>query len=721
MKRFLLHLCLLFTIFAAALFAQAPFTLEQVMSAPFSSELVVAKSVPRIAWVVDARGARNIFVASAPDWKSRQITHYPGDDGQSIAALAITPDGSTLVYARGTESNEDGRAANPESLPVQPKQQVWAIRTDGVATPVLLGEMGCAEEGCEDIRLSPNGKLAVWAAKKQLWIAPVDAVPTPDPAKIGSESGPAKQLTNIRGDVSEPRWSPDGNRLAVRVDRKSHSLIAVLHLAPALQSLELHHIVWMAPSTERDLFPRWSPDGRQLAFVRTPGLEQRLPLIPQRIIPWSIQVANAETGSGREIWHSGSTQRDSLPEFLAGGFLFPTPDRIVFVSDHDNWPHLYAISPAGGSATLLTPGAFSIEDVAPGKDPSTILYSSNQADSDPLDVDRRHIWSVSLAGGPPQPLSRGETIEWNPVQASDGAVLALGSSAQLPGLPQKLGPAGRQPIAGELIPAEFPARQLLTPTQVIFKSDDGFTIHGQLFTPPQCTGKRCPALLFTHGGPPRQMLLGWHYMDYYANAYAANQYLASRGYVVLSVNYRLGIMYGHDFQYPEHTVWRGADEYKDVQAGAHLLQSLPNVDPRRIGLWGGSYGGFLTAMGLAHNSDIFKAGVDFHGVHDWSVFLPSWEENAKDAPDLKDAIELARKSSPVSAIATWKSPVLLLHGDDDRNVPFAQDTDLAQRLRQQGVRFDEIIYPDEIHGFLLWRDWIRSYRAMQEFFDQQLK
>ena len=101
---------------------------------------------------------------------------------------------------------------------------------------------------------------------------------------------------------------------------------------------------------------------------------------------------------------------------------------------------------------------------------------------------------------------------------------------------------------------------------MIFQSDDGVTLHGQLFLPRNASGK-VPGLVFMHGGPIRQMMLGFHYMDYYHNAYAVNQYLASRGYAVLSVNYRLGVMYGRAFREAPNTVWRGAAEYKDVVAG----------------------------------------------------------------------------------------------------------------------------------------------------------
>ncbi len=128
-----------------------------------------------------------------------------------------------------------------------------------------------------------------------------------------------------------------------------------------------------------------------------------------------------------------------------------------------------------------------------------------------------------------------------------------------------------------------------------------------------------PAIIYVHGGPPRQMLLGWHYSDYYTNAYALNQYLASRGYVVLSVNFRLGIGYGYDFHRPPNAGVQGASEYQDVKAGAEYLQRLAQVDAKRIGIYGGSYGGFLTALALARDSQLFAAGVDIHGVHNWTA------------------------------------------------------------------------------------------------------
>src|SRR5262249_39766890 len=157
---------------------------------------------------------------------------------------------------------------------------------------------------------------------------------------------------------------------------------------------------------------------------------------------------------------------------------------------------------------------------------------------------------------------------------------------------------------------------LVTPEQVIIGANDGVDVHCQLFKASGGDAKR-PALVYVHGGPPRQMLLGWHYRSYYANDYAVNQYLANRGFNVLSVNYRLGIGYGYAFHHPEKAGERGALEYLDVQAAGMYLQGRADVDAKRIGIFGGSYGGYLTALALGRNSDIFAAGVDIHGVHNW--------------------------------------------------------------------------------------------------------
>jgi dipeptidyl aminopeptidase/acylaminoacyl peptidase len=279
-------------------------------------------------------------------------------------------------------------------------------------------------------------------------------------------------------------------------------------------------------------------------------------------------------------------------------------------------------------------------------------------------------------------------------------------------------------IAADHLPADFPAARLVTPEPIVIRASDGVDVHCQLFKTAAGDARR-PALVYVHGGPSRQMLLGWHYMDYYANDYAANQLLASRGFIVLSVNYRLGIGYGHAFQFPAHAGASGAIEYLDVIAAGKYLQARGDVDARRIGIWGGSYGGYLTGLALGRNSDVFAAGVDIHGVNNWNrVGRPApdlWSALAGDGiteADLKEAARVVYTSSPVSAVATWKSPVLLVHADDDRNVEFHQTVDLKQRLVAKGVKVDELVIPDDIHAFLLWRTWTTVIGATADYFDR---
>ena len=391
--------------------------------------------------------------------------------------------------------------------------------------------------------------------------------------------------------------------------------------------------------------------------------------------------------------------------------VWTAANRIVFPWEHDGWTHLYSVAAAGGAPILLTPGEFEVEHVACSEDAGEIVYSSNQDD-----IDRRHIWRVSSAGGhAPAALTRGDASEWSPVLVNGGLAYLRGDAKRPARAMIQLAAATRE-LAPETIPADFPTDDLVVPQQVVYTATDGMPVHAQLFLPPgSAPDKKHPALVFMHGGSRRQMLLGWHYMDYYNNSYAMNQYLASQGYVVLSINYRSGIGYGLNFREAINYGASGASEFNDVEGAGLYLRTRADVDAAHIGLWGGSYGGYLTALGLARASSLFAAGVDFHGVHDWSA-----RAGANGASPATDAARTAFESSPMASVRTWRSPVLLIHGDDDRNVSFSETITLANALRQQGVYFEQLILPDEIHGFLRHASWLRGYHATADFFRRKL-
>jgi dipeptidyl aminopeptidase/acylaminoacyl peptidase len=482
-------------------------------------------------------------------------------------------------------------------------------------------------------------------------------------------------------------------------------------------------VQFMAPSVDSDGDPVWSLDGKRIAFVRRPAEARDTPqgffIAPDKPHPWAVWVADASTGTAKEIWHSSAAPQGSFP-YLAddtgGGVInWAAENRLVIASEEDGWQHLYALSADGGTPKLLTPGNCEVEQWSFTPDHQTILFNSNCHD-----VDRRHLWRVNASGGEVGQLTSGEGVEWNPLTLSDGQrFVYLGSDRKHPArtfLSDFAGDSLTVLLAGDTWPKDFPSDRLVTPQQAIFKSGDGLEIHGQLFVPAGMqAGEKRPALVFLHGGSMRQMLLGWHYMYYYANSYSMNQYLASRGYVVLALNYRSGIGYGRAFREAPGRAGRGVTEYQDVVAAGKYLQGLSNVDPQRVGLWGGSYGGYLTALGLGRNSDIFAAGVDFHGVHDWPT--DNWD--GKNIP--AELNKLAHDSSPVSAVDAWKSPVLFIHGDDDRNVYFTQTVDLVARLREKGVAIEQLIFPDDVHDFLLHRNWLAAYHATSNFFDRHFK
>jgi len=137
-------------------------------------------------------------------------------------------------------------------------------------------------------------------------------------------------------------------------------------------------------------------------------------------------------------------------------------------------------------------------------------------------------------------------------------------------------------------------------------------------------------------------------------------------------------------------------------------------------VWGGSYGGYLVAMALSRSSDLFAAGVDMHGVHDWSARGGSVANPNLDPETQRDQIRVAFESSPMASVKTWRSPVLLVHGDDDRNVDFTQSVKMVEALRAQGVAFEELIFPDDIHDFLLLEHWVNAMKAADDFFSRKL-
>ncbi len=733
---------------------------QRFLSPASPLEIVAAKKADRLAWVSFEEGMRNAYTAAAPGFRPLRLTSFLKDDGIDMSEIRISDDGAVVTFVRGTAPNREGWVANPTADPNGPERAIWAARTTGAQA------FRVCELASGGYALAPDGSSVLFVKDGQIYLAKV----TPAQPATATQRGEAPFITEW-GVQSAPTWSPDGRRIAFVSTRTDHSFILVYGMAT-------RSIKYMSPSVDFDANPMWTADGKGILFVRRPGYsfaqaEQsastsagrgapaaaagrgrgaggdvgpqtlRSPNAEAQKIPgltratfkggytFSFWKADAATGEARELWHNqpGDQALTSASNMLlAGDFLVfrfnigggrgggrgeaaPAPQA----GPVDEWDRYHALnlSAPDSKPTLLTTTDGLIEDqtsVALSPDGKILYYCTNAKD-----IERRHIWAVPVVGGTPVQVTTGAGIETRPTPLASGKQLATLSADWK--MPQSLGlwmlgsaggPAATpQKIVFPTSLKNFPADLHVEPQLILTKAPDGLEIHNQLFLPKDLKpGERRAAIIFVHDGPQRQMLLGYHYMQFYHWAYAINQWLASQGYIVMSVNYRLGIGYGRSFRTPANSGAAGNSEYQDVLAGAKYLQTRSDVDPDRVGIWGLSYGGLLTGQALARNSDVFKAGVDLAGVHlRGSSFDPE---------------SLAFKSSVIGAIGSWTSPVLLVHGDDDRNVAFSQTTGLVQLLRQRDVYMELIVFPDDTHESLLHSRWMYTLGRMETFLNKFL-
>jgi dipeptidyl aminopeptidase/acylaminoacyl peptidase len=741
-------------------------TMAQFMSAGFPLELVAAKKADRVAWISNDKGLRNVFTAAAPDFRAVRVTSFMKDDGVDTTQLSISDDGTIVSFTRGHGINRDGWVANPEADPNGIERALWAARTTGGAAWRLTeGQSGA---------LSPDGRYVAFARDGYIYRVPAAQAA----ARLTDVDKGVKPFIRIWGVNTNPVWSPNSRKIAFVSNRGNHSFIAVY-------DLPTRKVTYMSPGVDRDTSPTWSADSRHVAFIRRPGVPfaqqsqagvgglgnppgaafnpqgrggagrggggrgggqgrgnapEGAPQTPPRPgltnsffaggYTLSFWVADVKTGDAREFWHNAKDDR----LFTGINSITWRGDHVIFQMEPEEWTRFYSVpvsmtapvhntGPTSRTHVLgtgeplpaptpisLTPQDGQIETHSYSADGRYLYYGTNAAD-----IERRHLWRVPTAGGTPEQLTRGEGVEHDPIPLASGKYIAAltadwkrpQSVAIFPVSSQTL-EASAQKVVYPILTKEFPTEAHVKPEVVITKAPDGLEIHNQLFLPRDLKpGEKRPAIVFVHGGPVRQMLPAYHYMEVYHLFYGANQWLASQGYIVMSVNFRGGIGYGRSFRQAPNTNQRGNSEYQDVLVAGKYLQSRPDVDPKRVGIWGLSYGGLLTAQALARNSDIFVAGVDLAGVHLYGNNL--------------DPEALSYKSSAISEIEKWKSPVLLIHGDDDRNVNFAQTIGLVTLLRAHNVPHELFVMPDDTHETLLYKRWLPLWERMEVFLNRHLK
>lgn len=661
------------------------FTMAAILATPYIEAPAPSGDGLSLAYMAREAESRNVYFLRVGD-KARRLVNYPDDDGRELSSLVVSKHGGAVAYVRGGRVNRHGDSPNPRSVPDLPQQEVWIIGTDDDA-PRLLGA------GNEPI-FTPDDRYILWRSNGMVMAAELNwsnqrllGVGEPMPFLFGLHHG--------------MRFSPDGRKVAY----ERGSAIEVRDLA-ARTTVVIPH------GNDVDRGPVWSPDSRQLVFRRepsdSPGLERNWCGAGERYCgpmrsrqPWALWTVALSDLVPHRIWQAktgvGSVYYPLDQSYSPGQFgdeLFWSADgRIAFVWEGDGWRHLYDVPAAGGTARLLTPGDGEVETAAMSPDRRRLFYATNIGD-----LGRRHISSVAFDGSATRALTSGDRSQWAPVPLAGGRLAYLGAGwADPPQLYVRAAGGATHGAGLPRAPASFPGKFLVEPELVEFPASDGQKAFGQLFVPQHPNG--C-AIIFSHGGIRRQMLPGFHYMEAYNYLYEMNQYLASRGCVVLSVEYRSSIMRGEAFRNAPGWGFTANSEIRDFVGAAHYLMARKDVAAKRgVGIYGLSWGGYMTAEALALHSDLFKVGFDMAGVHT--------------APDPSGFAH-----SAIGQLDTLTSPLLLMQGDDDMNVNFDDGIVLARamQMRRPHVEFVQHAVPGQTHELsLTYRRLVKVYSEGSEF------
>lgn len=654
---------------------------------PITLSTAAARNADAFAWIVRQGDRTKLMFARGPAFQPLTVHERTDHDGQPVTAVALSSDGTFLAFVTGVGYVE-GQAHNPAGLIEPPATTVWVAATQSNAPvrpigkgtgPEFLGARLTYKQG-RDLR---SVEFSADAANDQLLL----------------KGGAA---------YADIQLSPDGTAIAFAHDRGGYAFLGVYRFGA-------DRISWVASGPERAASPVWSPDSTRLAYLTRPGREHDKIYDRTESEPLTVRVVDVRTAETRTLWQSQGVASMELMEDPDSALRWTGNDRLVFLSEHDGWARLYSIAATGGSPTAVTPPNCEVaESEQIGRSELFVIHNC-------VDRHLRQASIIDLQDGQTTAIATSDKVLAN-AAAAKGFVAFSGGDANAAPLMRVLQASSRRVLLAEK-PADHGyafAADRVAPTVVSLRAEDGVEVAAQLFTP---AGRGPhPAVIYVHGGPQRQMFPAYHFSEYYARNYAFNCELARLGYVVLSVNFRSGVGYGRAFREAADRGWRGASEYRDVLAAAHWLADRSDVDRSKIGIWGGSYGGLLTAQALARNSDLFAAGVSVHGVYDWS--WPSAKAGHLNPSRFfgvsDDDRQRAFDASPLSRVDQWKSPVLLFSGDADMNVDVLETVDLAQKLKANGVAVQTVLIPGEPHGFIRNEAWFRLWKETSAFFADRL-
>ena len=402
-----------------------------------------------------------------------------------------------------------------------------------------------------------------------------------------------------------------------------------------------------------------------------------------------------------------------------GSFSMPiwiTDAEIIFQSEAEGWSHVYKANVNTGAKTQLTTGAYEVSNLLLSKDKKTIYYTANMNLPGDYQVYRMN---VSVAGGVKEQLTTTIGINRFTLSPDEKTMAVLYSYTNKPWelfLQDVRANAKSQQITALAQSDEFKSYPWRDPQIVTFTARDGATVYAKLFQPSTQAASK-PAVIFVHGaGYLQNVHKGWS--DYY-HEYLFNNLLADKGYTVLDIDYRGSAGYGRAWRTGIYRHMGGKDLDDQVDGAAYLAKNY-GVDPKRVGIYGGSYGGFITLMAMFTQPGVFAAGAGLRSVTDWAHYNHGYTSNILNEP-FTDSIAY-QKSSPIYYAEGLKGRLLMCHGMVDVNVHFQDIVRLTQRLIELGKdNWELAVYPVEDHGFVEPSSWTDEYKRVLKLFEQTLK
>jgi dipeptidyl aminopeptidase/acylaminoacyl peptidase len=569
-----------------------------------------------------------------------------------IMETALSPDGKTIAFTR------EGQ------IVLMPAEGGW---------PVQLTSTNGQKSG---IAWSPDGKKLAFASQGSIWV-------------VSATGGPPHRLTNTPAGGGDPRqatdraptWSPKGRWILFPSGRRgTNSLMVVSDDGNVTSFLT-------SPTVEAGS-GSWSPDGEQIAYVERTN----------EFVSGKLRLLHFDARAGQL---SGEpVDLYTAPVDRGGGWSIrgaawsPDGKELATVLQNSGWDHIYLIPAKGGEPKQISDGAFEDDDPVFSPDGKNLAFVSNRGL-----LESTNIWVMPAHGGEAHILTKFDVPgmstepEWSP----DGSAIYFHHQSPLETtdlLVARMGGQSAPKYLTHTTPANFANSQV--PERVTWKSKDGKEIAGLLYTPRGAKpGTKLPAVLWIHGGPEAQDV-------FRADGWA--QYLSQTGYVVLEPNYRGSNGYGEVFRNLNVEDSNGG-EVDDVATGAEYLVTRGLADPTRLAIGGGSHGGTMTAYMVVHYPDLFAAAIELFGVVDRKLFVertnpPSavrWMMKMGGSPTEKP--EVYRRANVLLQVDKIKTPLLVMHGENDPQVPPANSAFFVKALKEHHKTVYYFTYPGELHGF----------------------